>query len=148
MDNVYSIKTVMDEGTLHYYIEFADVTGIRHIVEVSEAVFLVIQDSIRKEWAIDRQERRHIDTQQTGDLNEGRLHLYSLLDVEEQVLINERLAQIEAVLQEHTEIQRRRFHLYMIGYNLKEIAVLEGVSTVSVKASIDKVWKKIKKLSK
>lgn len=143
MENVYSIHVENKDDELRYYIEFADVNHVRHIVEVDEAVFRTIEESIRKEKTLRRQERRYMELNQDVDV-ENQPGVSSSGNPEDYLIIQERLAELCRVLKKHTPTQRRRFLLFIMGYSYREIAELEKVTSVAVRYSVQKVLRKVR----
>ena len=126
-------------------VEIKDSNGKMVSVEVSEEVYVVLQEE-NKEQEHQRYERRkHIDDR---ELNDYIVHQKRVAENLEDYRINrEQLKEIQKIVSTCTKTQQRRFYLNRIcGYSYTEIAQMEKCHMTSVKESIVVVLKKIKKI--
>ena len=128
-------------------VEIKDSNGKMVSVEVSEEVYVVLQEE-NKEQEHQRYERRkHIDDR---ELNDYIVHQKRIAENLEDYCINrEQLKEIQRIVSTCTKTQQRRFYLNRIcGYSYTEIAEMEKRKLYAVQKSVSAVLKKIEKILK
>ena len=124
-------------------IKYESVMGEITVVEVSEEIGAVIIDSRRKEENLARKERYHCYSLDAIDY-EGKEYASPHM-TDDFIEIEASENRVASMLEQLTEIQRRRLLLFMDGMSCREIARLEGVSHTQVINSISKARKNIQK---
>lgn len=142
-DNQYYLKSYNSEK---YIIEFIDVNHVKKSIEVSKELFAVFDRFELDDKKLMNEEEKHYER---FDLSENNLHTRLLNKDYQQNLALQNLKKSELIksIEKLSKVQQRRILLYFF-YDLKlrEIALIEECSIVSVKNSIDLGLKKLKKL--
>lgn len=127
-----------------YLIEVPDTTGKLVTVEVSREVYEVF-DEERKQRERERNEkRRHGTDIPLCDVLKTKS---SECNLDEQLVISEKLADVIDIISKCTPTQRKRFYLNRIdGFSLVEIAKMEATNVSSVFRSVQAVVKQLKKV--
>ena len=125
-------------------IEMKDREGKIVSVEVSEEVYVVLQEEEKEQERQRNERRRHLDNR---ELNDYIVHQKKIAENLEDYCINrEQLKEIQKIVSTCTQTQQRRFYLNRIcGYSYTEIAQIEKCHMTSVKESIMAVLEKIKR---
>lgn len=113
-------------------------------VEVSKEVASALHELQQEEWRIERTERRH--TVSLDSLLYEGTPLGTLEDLCDPYIREDLIDEMEAVLDELTELQRNRFIMWANGLTCREIADIEGIDFCNVDRSIQKAQQKLKKI--
>lgn len=142
--NEYKLYKEIIGGFTRYFAKSINTDG-EWSIEVSREVYLEILKSQRKQEALTRSDRRHLDK---SELNENAIttRLFeretSLEEIAGGNISNEMLRKALSML---PDIQRRRIELYFFcECTYKQIAEMEGCTEMPVKRSIDRAIDKIK----
>lgn len=145
--NPYTLRKVVIDGIMHYYISFTDGQAVPRESEVSRPVYLEFWRFVKQERNLRRSDERHIEQ---SDLTDETLYNRALRppkSIEEttfDTLRDERLRQIIANL---PEIQRRRFILHHeFGLTYEQIAGMEGCTFQAVAKAVTNAETTIKKI--
>lgn len=135
MGRFYERRVIEDEGGTHYLVTIANAAGAAE-VEVSRAVYDLIDDMQREHWRLERRESRH--SWHIEDMRESDLPHEKHVATPEQLAVwrvdDEALGR---ALMGLPEVQRRRFLLHHLeGLPVKTVARLEGCSDRAVKYSL------------
>ncbi len=116
-------------------------------VEVSEEVYVVLQEEEKEQERQRNERRRHLDNR---ELNDYIVHQKKIAENLEDYCINrEQLKEIQKIVSTCTQTQQRRFYLNRIcGYSYTEIAEKEKCKLYAVQKSVSAVLKKIEKFLK
>ena len=138
----YTVRTENTDGALRYYAAFVDGDGHSQEVEISHAVYLVLEECRRHEQRQARSDERH---EERFALSEGQLaerQARPPLLLEDSVVL---ATDMQAALASLTSTQRRRFLLYHEhGLSIEQIAQAEGRSVPTILESITVATEKIK----
>ena len=119
-------------------------------VEVSKAVFFVLEEERHKEENLRHESRRHWDARAFDEsiiAKESHHHSIYMETPEETYFRKEKLKAVYETLATCTPIQRERFLLYALdGLSFAEIARQQGCSKYAVRDSVEAVRQKIQKL--
>ena len=128
-------------------IEMKDREGKIVSVEVSEEVYVVLQEEEKEQERQRNERRRHLDNR---ELNDYIVHQKKIAENLEDYCINrEQLKEIQKIVSTCTQTQQRRFYLNRIcGYSYTEIAEKEKCKLYAVQKSVSVVLKKIEKTLK
>lgn len=140
-DNPYRIYSLgIDTETPQYFVEFNDVNGVFHVIEIEESLFAELDSFELDDLSYLNEVERHYTTMDHMEPIAG--------DSIEDVVINRILSdRLLAALAELTELQRKRVLLYYFyDYTYEQIAKLDGCTKMPVKCSIDDAIKKLRKL--
>lgn len=121
------------------------VNGKNLSVEVSEAVYLLLDENRRIEENMHHEKRRHWDTREFSEQIIVRESSYQCYETPEQwYLRKELLTAIQTALASCTKTQRERFLLHSLdGLSFADIARLQGCSKYAVRDSVEAARKKI-----
>jgi len=150
-DNIspYTLQTETVDGVTRYYVSFADGVGDRHITEVSQVVYLEFLRFSIKERSLRHWDERH---REYSDLSDEAIYnraLYQQKALEDTVIDDLRNEHLCLAIQQLPETQQCRFLLYHdFGLTYKQIAEIEGCTTMPVKRSIDRAQEKIREIMK
>lgn len=126
--------------------------GKKLSVEVSEAVYLVLDEKRRKAENLYHEKRRHWDGRAFDEniiAKESRHHSAYMATPEEAYFRKEKFKAIHETLATCTTVQRERFLLHALdGLSFAEIARRQGCSKYAVRDSVQAVRKKFQKLLK
>lgn len=140
-DNPYRIYSIgIDTDNPQYFVEFNDVNGISHTIEIEKSLFDEFNSFELEDLSyLNEVERHHTSMDNTESFSE---------DITEESAIKRILSEeLHAALPELTEVQRKRVFLYYFyDYTYEQIAQLDGCTKMPVKRSIDDAIKKLKKL--
>ena len=143
--NHYALRTEVSEGIERYYVAFKDGQGVQNETEVSRPVYLEFRRFVKRERNLRRSDERHSEQ---SEISEAKLHertLHTEKSLEELVHENMLREQLQRILNELPEIQKRRFRLYReLGMTFQQIADMEGCTKRAVKFSVDLAEEKIK----
>jgi len=126
-------------------IEYSFVTGekVEVNVPISQEVESFLEESNRLEENYARNQRRH-NYSSDARIYEGLKFASSITP--ESILLDVELSQhIKETLEKLTEIQRKRLLMLADGYNVLQIAKIEGVHHSTIAESIASAQKKFKK---
>jgi RNA polymerase sigma-70 factor (ECF subfamily) len=147
--NLYTLRTEIAEGIMHYYVSFTDGQAIHRETEVSRPVYLEFCRFVKQERNLRRWDERHTEQ---SDLADETLYNRAAIppkSVEETVFDSERNERLRQSIAELPEIQRRRFVLHHeFGLTYEQIAKMEGCSKVSAFRSVNRAEEKIRELMK
>jgi len=139
----YTVRIENTDGVLRYYAAFTDGDGHSQEVEISHAVYLVLEECRRHEQRQARSDERHEERYalSEGQLAERLVKPPQLL--EDSVVL---AADMQAALATLTDTQRRRFLLYQ-EHNLsfEQIAIVEGCTHPAVLKALAMAQEKLKK---
>ncbi|GHV32669.1 hypothetical protein FACS18949_04320 [Clostridia bacterium] len=147
--NLYTLRTEIVEGIMHYHVSFTDGQAVHRETEVSRPVYLEFCRFVKQERNLRRWDERHTEQ---SDLTDETLYNRAATppkSVEETVFDSERNERLRQAIAELPEIQRRRFVLYHeFGLTYEQIAKMEGCSKVSAFRSVNRAEEKIRELMK
>ena len=129
------------EDATRYYVAADDADGEQQITEVSEAVYMTFQQSVKTERNHKRSDERHREQSEQTDETINKRAFYNSRSVDETVIGK---IQYERAIKSLTEIQRRRFIMYDCGYTYEEIAECEKCTFQAAAKSIKAAEEKIK----
>ena len=150
-DNPYEIFSVgIETDNPHFYVSFKDGQGVQICMEISKAVFDLLDRFELDDLSFLNEWDRHIEH---SELTEAALHTRVIADIESveitayRSMRNEQLRRAIAAL---PEVQRRRLVMYYFdSLTYEEIAEKEGCThpavIKSVKAAISKLKKYLSK---
>lgn len=143
--NPYSIRMEETDGLTHYYAAFTDGQGIFREVEISCEVYQQFCSFVKRERNLRRSDERHLEQSELTEETLCRRAVHNPKPIEEALSDKIRKEQIEQVIAELPEIQRRRLQLYFeYGLTYEQIGQMEGCSKMPVKRSIDRALEKIR----
>ena len=132
-----------------YYITLTDYHGQRFKVEVSKEIFMVYEESRKKQISENHKRRKYIDKRGLDNPYVIQELEQGMKSVEEQYHIKEKLAQAFNIIDSCSLKQKERFILHTVyGFKCRDIAAFHGCSISVVHKSIGKVREKIKKFQK
>ncbi|MDR0812683.1 MAG: sigma-70 family RNA polymerase sigma factor [Oscillospiraceae bacterium] len=147
--NLYTLRTEVAEGIMHYYVSFTDGQAIHRETEVSRPVYLEFCRFVKQERNLRRWDERHTEQ---SDLTDETLYNRALRpqkSVEETVYDSLRDERLRQVIADLPEIQRRRFVLYHeFGLTYEQIAEMEGCTRQAVTHSVERAETKIREVMK
>jgi DNA-directed RNA polymerase specialized sigma24 family protein len=147
--NIYTLHTEEIGGVTRYFVNFKDVDNVLQEVEVTYDVYLVFEDSLRKEKSLTRWLRRRIERAALTDIEIYKRALHRPKSVENEVLDNLRNEKLEQAISELPETMRRRFILYHdCGLTYERIARIENRNIKSIFESIRAAEGKIREKMK
>ena len=138
----YTVRIENTDGAPRYYAAFVDGGGQSQEVEISHAVYLVLEECRRHEQRQARSDERH---EERFALSEGQLaeRLFKPPQLLEDSAVL--AADMQAALSALTSTQRRRFLLYHEhSLNIEQIAKAEGRAIPTILESITVATEKIK----
>jgi hypothetical protein len=128
-----------------YCVKIKDISGREVIVDVSYEVYQTF-DIERKELERERYERRkHWDSRGLEDYIIGNDPIAVPETLEDWYFRRERMRTILKSFHSCTQLQQRRFTLFVDGKSYSEIARLQKCGKQSVRKSVESVISKIKK---
>jgi len=140
-DNPYKIYSIgIDTKTPQYFVEFNDINGVSHTIEIEESLFNEFNSFELDDLSyLNESERHHTSMDSIETFSE---------DITEESALKRILSEeLHAALPELTEVQRKRVILYYFyDYTYEQIAQLDGCTKMPVKRSIDDAIKKLRKL--
>lgn len=120
------------------------------IVDVSENIYLALDENRRKAENLYHEKRRHWDAHAFDEsiiAKESHHHSIYMETPEETYFRKEKFKAVYETLATCTPIQRERFLLYALdGLSFAEIASQQGCSKYAVRDSVEAVRKKLQKL--
>jgi len=148
-ENSYTLRTEEIKGIVRYIVRFKDSQDTLQEVEVPHSVFDALDSSSKKEEALARQDRRHIEQAELADAELYDRAASKPKSVEDVVLENLRNEKLEQAIAELPETMRRRFLLYHdCGITYERIARIENRNVKSIFESVrtaeEKIREKIK----
>jgi len=147
--NLYSLRTEIVEGIMHYYVSFKDGQAIMRETEVSRPVYLEFMRFVKQERNLRRWDERHVEQSELTDETLYSRALNPPKGVEELTYDSMRNERLRRVIAELPEIQRRRFILhYEFGLNFEQIAEMEGCKRQPITRSIERAEEKIREAIK
>ena len=148
-ENSYTLHTEEVEGIVCYIVRFKDSQNILQEVEVPHSVFDALAHCSKKEEALARQDRRHIEYAELADTEIYDRAVHKPKSVEEAALNNLLGEDLTRAIAELPETQRRRFLLYHdCGLTLQKIAEIEKRAFQVVARSVRSAENRIKKILK
>ena len=143
--NPYTLRTEVVEGIMHYFVSFKDGQAILRETEVSRPVYLEFERFKKQERNLRRSDERHLEQFELSDGAINSRELHTQKSVEEVFFDYQRDEWLRKAIAELPEIQRRRFVLYHeFGLTYKQIAEIDGCSTVSAFRSVSRAEEKIR----
>lgn len=123
-------------------ITVSDADGKSITIEVTEEVFLIVDDERRE---LEREKKEKSRHRSKSELKEDLLprRLIECVDTPEDLVCF--IETLRGILNSCTSNQKIRFALYMRGYSLSEIACFQHTSVPAILYSLNGVLKKIKK---
>lgn len=144
--NPYSIRMEETDGITRYYAAFTDGQGISREVKISCEVYQQFCSFVKRERNLRRSDERHLEQSELTEETLCRRAAHNPKPLEEAVSDKIRKEQMEQVIAELPEIQRRRLQLYFdYGLTYEQIGQMEGCSKMPIKRSIDRALEKIRK---
>lgn len=139
---------VMDDGQ-HYFVSFLDGQNIHRKIEVSNTIFLELNESIKVSRNLTRFDERHIEKSEQKEETLYSRALHYQKGVEDIIIDMELSNSLRNAIANLPDIQRRRFILYYeFGFTYEKIAETEGCSIRAIKYSVDIAKEKIIKFFK
>jgi DNA-directed RNA polymerase specialized sigma24 family protein len=125
-----------------YTVTVQDADGKEITLEVTKAIFLIVDDERRELERNKKEKYRHLSNAELKEDLLPRRSIQFAETPEDQVCLLESLRE---ELRKCSPIQRKRFALFLQGYNLSEIAQIQGCAKQCVQRSLTYVLKRIKK---
>jgi RNA polymerase sigma-70 factor (ECF subfamily) len=147
--NLYTLRTEVAEGIMHYYVSFTDGQAIHRETEVSRPVYLEFCRFVKQERNLRRWDERHTEQSDLTDETLYNRALHPQKSVEETVYDSLRDERLRQAIAELPEIQRRRFvQHHEFGLTYEQIAEMEGCKRQPVTRSIERAEEKIREVIK
>jgi len=147
--NPYTLRTEVSKGITRYFVSFTDGEGIPRETEVSRPVYLEFLRFVKVERSLRHWDERH---REYSELSDETLHSRAAnppKSLEETVFDGLRNEQLQYVILQLPNIQRRRFVLHHeFGLTFEQIAAMEGCHFTSVSESVYRAEEKIKNIFK
>ena len=140
-DNPYRIYSIgADTETPQYFVEFNDVNGVSHVIEIEKSLFEEFNSFELDDLSyLNEVERHHTSV--------DNIEVFSEDITEESAFKRIFSDELYAAFSKLTETQRKRIILYYFyDYTYEQIADHEGCTKMPVKRSIDDAIKKLRKL--
>lgn len=120
------------------------------VVDVSENIYLALDENRRKAENLNHEKRRHWDARAFDEnivASESCLHHSYMATPEEAYFRKEKFKAIHETLATCTPVQRERFLLHALdGLSFAEIARRQGCSKYAIRDSVEAVRKKLQKI--
>ena len=145
--NPYTLRRKVIGGLTHYYIRFKDGQAVSQEVEISRAVYLEFTRFIKQERNLRRSDERHLEQSELTDEALYNRVLHKQKSLEDWTLDRLRDEQLQQVIAELSETQRRRFILYHeCDLTYEQIAKIDGCTFQAVAKSVQAVKNNLRKI--
>lgn len=136
-DNPYKLNSIESEGI--YLIDFNDVVGNHHSIQVSNEIFRIFDESEKKENALFFEYSKHIVHTEININN-----FSDKTSIEDTIINKDTILELKKYINELSDIHRRRLKKYYFeDKTFEQIAQEEGCTKRAIKFSIDIALEKI-----
>jgi len=147
-DNPYEIFTTgINTAYPHYYLSFADGSGVKRCTEIDKALFDAFDEFELDDLSFMNEVDRHYEHSEQTEASLNRRAAQPQEPVEETVFQRVEVDKLHRAIAKLPEKQRRRLVLYYFGeFTYEQIAEMEGCTKRAVKFSVDIALKNLKEI--